>query len=84
MGNKPIEKSAFSGGKALDCFSANDWSMSHDLPLTKVRCPFCIVLWVKVCFCLFGMVCLLSKLPEFRVILEITTNTLKYLLAKCI
>lgn len=73
-GNKPIEKSAFSwGGKALDCFPANDWFMSHDLPLTIVGCPFCIVLWVKVglCFCLF--VCLVWFVHtqiQFRVIFE--------------
>lgn len=53
------------GGKALDCFPAIDWFMSHDLPLTTVDCPFCIVLWVKVglCFCLFGAGCSHSNPP---------------------
>lgn len=45
-----IEKSAF---KALDCFTAIDWFMSH-LSLTTADCPFCIVLQVCVCVCVVG------------------------------
>lgn len=46
MGNESIEEQAFSrGGKALDCFPANDWLMPHDLCLTTVGCPVCIVFW---------------------------------------
>lgn len=46
-----IEKSAFSGGKALDCFTAIDWFMSH-LSLTTVDCPvlYCSVGVGGVCF----------------------------------
>lgn len=46
-------KHSVGGGKALDCFPANGWLMPHDLCLTTVGCPVCIVFWATVacCFC---------------------------------